>query len=327
MSKKIRSLVVSLICCFALSGCFDKKDENALVVGLSSDYPPFEFQQGGEVVGFDVDIASEIAKRNDKKLIIKDMPLYSLIASLQNNSLDLIVSGISPTDERKNIVSFSHIYYKSKMAVLFESTKSSVKEAGDLKGKIIGVQTGSTMEAYLADHDKFPEVTVLSQDSNNQLIEHLKIGRVDAVLLDLDQAVEFSKMGENFAYLPIDVDDGYGFAVAIAKNNEILRNKVNECILKMQEDGTIEELKKKWLVNHEIVQNMKQENIKSENVEQDSNIDELKANPLSNDEHKVLDQDIKQEKIENSAEGVTIDSTDGIIDHNKDSNLENSVKN
>lgn len=251
MNKKIKTLLASFISFFVLTGCFEKKGNNTITVGLSSDYPPFEFQQDNKVVGFDVDLANRIAEKMNKKLIIKDMPLYSLVASLQSKNIDLVISGISPTEERQNLVAFSDIYYKNEMALLFDAKRNLIKGTKDLKGRVVGTQTGSTMETYLNDQKEFPDITVLSQDSNIQLIEHLKIGRIDAILLDLDQAIAFSKISQDFAYLPIDTENTYGFAIAMQKKDEALKKEINDILAQLKQDGTIDELKNKWVVKLE----------------------------------------------------------------------------
>ncbi|WHQ46987.1 MAG: ABC transporter substrate-binding protein [Candidatus Midichloria sp.] len=251
MNKKIKTLLASFVSFFVLTGCFGKKDDNTLTVGLSTDYPPFEFQQDNKVVGFDVDLANKIAEKMNKKLTIKDMPLYSLIASLQSKNIDLVISGISPTEERQNLVTFSDIYYKSEMALLFDAKRNLIKSTKDLRGKVVGAQTGSTMEPYLNDQKEFPDITVLSQDSNTQLIEHLKIGRIDAILLDLDQAISFSKGSQDFAYLPIYTENTYGFAIAMQKKEEALKKEINNILSQLKQEGTIDELKNKWVVKLE----------------------------------------------------------------------------
>ncbi|MDJ1256421.1 MAG: ABC transporter substrate-binding protein [Candidatus Midichloria mitochondrii] len=251
MNKKIKTLLASFISFFVLTGCFEKGDNHTITVGLSPDYPPFEFQQDNTVVGFDVDLANRIAEKMNKKLVIKDMPLYSLVASLQSKNIDLIISGISPTEERQNLVAFSDIYHKSEMALLFDAKRNLIKDTKDLKGKVVGAQTGSTMETYLDDQKEFPDITVLSQDSNIQLIEHLKIGRIDAILLDFDQAIAFNRVSQDFAYLPIDTGNTYGFAIAMQKKDEALKKEINDILSQLKQDGTIDELKNKWVVKLE----------------------------------------------------------------------------
>lgn len=271
MNNKIKIILFSIVSCLLITGCDSQKDSNTLIVGLSSDYPPFEFQQqdGKEIkiMGFDVDLANHLAEKMDKKLVIKDMSLYSLLASLQNKNLDIVISGISPTPERRNLVDFSDIYYESQISVLFDSKKNLIKDVNELKGKVVGVQTGSTMESYINDNKSFADTTVLSQDSNIQLIEHLKIGRIDAILLDLEQAIAFKKLSPNFEYLQLEVSNDYGFAVGINLKDVELKNKINELLAQMKQDGTIESLKKKWLVQQQAEQNNNDQSIRSDSLD------------------------------------------------------------
>ena len=239
------ALFTTLLC--SLSGCFDKDEDNILKVGISPDYPPFEFQQNEEIKGFDIDLANEIARKLDKKLVIKSVPIYNLISSLKNGNIDIIISGLSPTEARSKSVSFSDIYYKSKMAILYDTNKSNMKSLSDLEGKTIGVQTGTTMEAFLSDSDAVKTLTVLSQDTNNQLIEHLKIGRIDAVIMDLDQAISFLNASPSFKYFTIDTPEEYGFAVVLPKDKQDLLTQINEIIATLKNNGELDAIGKKWL--------------------------------------------------------------------------------
>ena len=271
MNITIKLILLFITSCLLVTGCFNKKDENTIVIGLSSDYPPFEFQQQDDketkVVGFDVDLANYLAEKMGKKLVIKDMSFYSLLASLHSRSLDMVISGVSPVLERQKLVAFSDIYYKSQVALLFDSKRGFIKNISDLKGKVIGVQTGSTMENYINDSKRFFGVTVLSQDSSVQLVEHLKINRIDGVLLDLDQAIAFKKLSPDFAYLPLELSDDYGFAIAMNLKDVELRSKVNELLAQMKQDGFIDVLKKKWLVQQ----------VEKNNIEQSGSVQNVES--------------------------------------------------
>ena len=255
MNKGARLVFGSLFSLFLLCGC-EKKDDDKFVIGLSADYAPFEYQsddQNHEIIGFDVDIAREIAKDMGKELVIKEMPLYSLITALKHGNIECIISGISPTKEREKEVSFSDIYYKSKMGFLVD--QKALLEAGGpknllKKSSVIGVQTGTVMQSYVADSDYFAEATAISQDSNLQLVALLKKGLVKAVLLDLDQAIVFAEK-ENLACIYLDdkkfSEQEYGFAAAVSPHNQEMLKKINDSIARMKSDGTMETIAKKFL--------------------------------------------------------------------------------
>ena len=124
------------------------KKDGKLVVGTSADYPPYEFHAtvdgNDKIVGFDMDIAQEVADDLGVKLEIKDMDFDGLLVALQANKVDMVFAGMTPTEERKENADFSDIYYEATHRFILRSgEEASVKSFDDLKGKKIGVQKGS----------------------------------------------------------------------------------------------------------------------------------------------------------------------------------------
>ena len=156
-------LSISLCACGKKNTSSNKKDvlttikENKkITLATSPDYPPFEFliSENGQskIVGFDIELAKEIAKKIGVELEIKQMDFDALIPALKSGQVDMVITGMSPNEERKKSVDFSDIYFEGKNAVLVEEKNAkNFTDEQSLKDKKIGVQKGSTQEVYVKD--------------------------------------------------------------------------------------------------------------------------------------------------------------------------------
>ncbi len=226
-------------------------DEKVLVVGMSADYPPFEYKKNGQIVGFDVDLAQEIAQQLGYTLKIQDMDFSVLIPSLQSGRIDFAMSGMTVTDVRKKNVDFSDVYFSNTFAVVLrKSTEFSHEE--DFKGKRVGVQLGTTMEKYGKEKaQSYPGMEVVPLGKNSFLIQELKAERLFGVITEQAQAVEFVKANPGLKFVPLEkTPDGYAVAFRKSSNPERipnLREKVNSILDQLQVNGRTEQLRIKWL--------------------------------------------------------------------------------
>ncbi len=251
IKKKLLCLTLSSL---LLLSCSKKEDK--LTVGCSIDYPPFEFFKNGEVVGFDVDLINEIAKRLNKKIEIKDMPFDSIIGSLQTGRIDMAISSISPTIERQKAVSFSSIYHKASFAMVSHK-KAPVNKLSELKTKTLGVQLGSIYENYfketlLSDKDSVKDVKIRTLTKIPDILQDLKSGRMDAVLMGEQEAKTAVKNNPDLIFhalpdLELSTTTSNGVAIAMPKNSPLL-TFVNEILEEMKKDGTLEKLHEKWFL-------------------------------------------------------------------------------
>ncbi|MPQ42596.1 ABC transporter substrate-binding protein [Clostridium tarantellae] len=221
------------------------KDKGKLVVGLSADYAPYEFHKiidgKDEIVGFDVEIAKEIAKDLGVQLEIKDMDFNTLVGSLPAGKIDLIISGMSPTPERAEAVDFSDIYYTATHGILVKAeNKDKYKTLDDFAGKKIGAQMGSIQADLAKNEIKNVDLKLLS-DVNNLIME-LKSGKIDGLAVELPVA-EMAMKGNTDLILstPQLEDNEGGSAVAIKKGSKGLVKQVNETIKRLQDSGKIDE--------------------------------------------------------------------------------------
>ncbi|MGL5478306.1 MAG: transporter substrate-binding domain-containing protein [Clostridium sp.] len=221
------------------------KDKGELVVGLSADYAPYEFHamiDGKDtVVGFDVDLAKEIAKDLGVKLTIKEMEFNSLLGALPAGQVDMIISGMNPDPERAKRVDFSDIYYTAQHAVLANSQNADkFKTVDDLKDKKVGAQLGSTQADITNEVIKAKDPKFLADV--NSLILELKGGKIDALVTEKPVAEMAVKSSDNLKLTNITFnDESGGNAVAVKKNEPELVAEVNKTIKKLKDSGKLDE--------------------------------------------------------------------------------------
>ena len=219
------------------------KESGKLVVGLSADYAPYEFHviEDGQdkIVGFDVSLAEEIADELDVELEIKEMDFDALITALPAGKIDLIISGMNPTEKRKKAVDFSEIYYTANHGILVKAEDvDKYTDFSDLDGLKVGAQLGSTQAELASTLIKDADFQLLSNVNN--LILELKSGKVDAIVMESAVAQIAVKNNPELAVCkPVYEETEGGNAVAIAKGNKDLVNVVNKVISRVVEDGTM----------------------------------------------------------------------------------------
>jgi polar amino acid transport system substrate-binding protein len=222
------------------------KAKGTLVIGTSADYPPYEFHKEvdgkDQIVGFDIDIAQEIAKDLGVKLEVKDMAFDGLLVALQANKIDMVFAGMTPTAERKQNADFSDIYYTATHRFIVRSgDETGITKMADLKGKKIGVQTGSVQEQIAKAN--FDAADIKSLDKVTDLILDLKNNKVDAVLAEEPVAKINVEKNSGIAIadkLVVNDPDG-GAAIAMKKNSPELQAEVNKVIKQLKDSKKIDQ--------------------------------------------------------------------------------------
>jgi polar amino acid transport system substrate-binding protein len=209
---------------------------------VAAEYPPFEYNEHGEIKGFDIDLARLVAKQLGKEALFDSMQFSSILPALGANQVDAAISTFTITEQRKKNFDFSEPYYFESLAVVFDEKKPTNK-VQQLTGKKIAVQLGSTMEIWLKK--KVPGATALVMDNNNQAIAALKAGHVDLVLMDGAQGQVFSQKNPGLSFAIISQSqDGYGIAL---KKHSPLTYEINQALNALENNGELTKLKKKWL--------------------------------------------------------------------------------
>lgn len=242
--KPYLSILLITIICF-LQGCGNNKDEKVLTLGTSLDYPPFEFSQSGTAVGFDVDIANAIAKELGYKLEIKDIDFSGLIPALKSGRVDFVMAGMSESEERKRNVDFTNLYYEAENNVLLHLKDKSFKSIEEVANKKIGVQQGSVQETELKElKQTIPTIEIVALGRNPNLVQEVKIGRIDALFISETQGKKFIEANPELSSSPLESSQA-GIAIALKKDSP-LTAKFNEALKKLESEGILAELKAKW---------------------------------------------------------------------------------
>ena len=247
----------------------NKKIKNNIVlnIGTSADFPPFEMNKNGKIVGIEIDLMNEISKETGIKFVFNDMSFKSVIASLTTNKIDLGVSGISKTEERKKSVDFTDEYINVNFALITKE-KDKNKTLKDFAGKKIAVQTGTIMQDYVVNYNKNSsekdKVNIVIMDDNSISVEALLKEKVDGFFVEELQAKVYTKMYDGLVYQEVYNKEG-GYAIALTKNSKYTKI-INNALNKIKKQGKIDKIIKKWeekYIAESLKENKKQEYIKS----------------------------------------------------------------
>ncbi|GAA2512821.1 MULTISPECIES: ABC transporter substrate-binding protein [Kocuria] len=218
-------------------------DSGTFTVCANSPYPPFEFEQDGKVVGFDMSLGDEIAKDlgREKKFVQANFETLESGAALDTGQCDAAISGITITDARKKSVDFSKPYFNDQIALL--TTKDSgIKGFDSVGDKTVGVQQATSGEDYATEKklktQQFEDVELMFQS--------LESGGVQAVSGNIST---LSKRAESNPDLEVvqTVDTNENLGVAVKKGNTELLDSVNKTLDRITSDGTMDKMKKEWM--------------------------------------------------------------------------------
>ncbi|SFA44778.1 L-arginine-binding protein [Parageobacillus thermantarcticus] len=255
--KKLLSLLVSSILLIGLlSACGGGEEKNesgaqkkVLKMGTSADYPPFEYidtAKGNEIIGFDVDLAKMITKELGYEFEIVDMDFTGLIPALQSGKVDFVLAGMTPTEDRKKNVDFSDVYYVSRNMIVSKKG-SGIKTVKDLKGKTVGVQTGSIQEGEAKKIAKTVDMKLESRNRIPELIQEIQSGRFDAAIIEDTVAKGYLKTSNGKLEghtIPTNEQEA-GSAIAFPKGSK-LRDEFNKVLQEKMKNGEVDKLIKKW---------------------------------------------------------------------------------
>ena len=256
IKKSLYLVVLSLIAVFSFfipvetvfaadTALEDIQEKGTLVIGTSADFPPYEFHStvNGKdtIVGMDISIAQKIAEDLGVELKIEDIGFDSLLPALESEKVDMVISGMSPTEERKQSVDFSEVYYTGgQNIVVREADKEIYKSTADLKGLKVGVQTGSLQETLA--QEQMPDSEILSLTKTTDLLLALKTNKVEAVLMEKPSAEAY--VGNDNQILTFDggfqLEEGeQGSAIAFKKDTQSLVAAVNSSLTEISEQDLI----------------------------------------------------------------------------------------
>lgn len=229
-----------------------RKDDTVIVVGTSADYPPFAAvdYKTGKIVGFDIDVVSEIALRLGKTVEIKDVPFAGLIFSLLSGDVSVVAAGMSPSKKRAQVVAFSDQYMQPDPFVIIVkksnnlAANSSISLDG-LVGKRVSVNSGYTAETYLSEKEG---IDLVRLGTPAESIMALKSGAVDAFVCAQSVVNAIFSNRDLLQDLEVAVvpDTGDGCALVVRKDNTKLLDEINVALDAMKRDGTLTGIQAKW---------------------------------------------------------------------------------
>ncbi|MFO7818158.1 MAG: amino acid ABC transporter substrate-binding protein [Thermodesulfobacteriota bacterium] len=222
------------------------KDRGVLVIGLDDAFPPMGFRDDqGELIGFDIDAAEELGNRLQIDIKWQPTAWDGVIHSLNADKFDCIWNGMTITDERAAKVDFTDPYIMDGQIAVVNMGDSDIASFNDLGGKVIGVQQGSSALEAVKELPQKPS-KVKEYENNPKAFLDLEAGRLDAVVVDNVAGRYFiSTRPGKFMTLPGFITKE-PFGVAFRQDDDALRNKIQDEIDAMVEDGTMGKISKKW---------------------------------------------------------------------------------
>lgn len=253
IAKKILAVVLAMmfvVACFA--GCSAKDEpKETLVMATNASFPPYEYKDGDNFAGIDVEVAEKIAEKLGMELEIQDVEFGSIIGGVQTGKFDMGMAGITVTDERKESVNFTTTYAKAKQVVIVKED-SSIATLDDLKGDgsmKFGVQQDTTGDIYASDtieNGGYGEDNVIRYKTGNDAVQALVNGKIDAVIIDNEPAKSFVAANSGLKILDgAWVEEEY--AIAVSKENAELLDKINNALEELKNDGTIQTIVDKYI--------------------------------------------------------------------------------
>ena len=215
-----------------------------LTMSTNAAFPPYEMTtDSGDFEGIDIEVAGAIAEKLGLELQVDDMDFDAALLAAQSGKSDIVMAGVTVTDERQKVMDFSDTYAEGIQSIIVPED-SDIASADDLTGKAIGTQRGTT--GYLYCTDDFGEENVIAYDDGLTAVQALNNGQVDAVVIDNAPAKEFVAANPGLKIL----DTAYAqedYAIGVAKGNTELLNAINGALEELQADGTLQSIVDKYI--------------------------------------------------------------------------------
>ena len=215
-----------------------------LVMATNAEFPPYEYHDGGEIVGIDAEIAKAIADELGMELEIEDIAFDSIIPEITSGKADMGLAGMTVTEDRKQSVDFTDTYAKSSQKIIVKED-SAIASPDDLTGVIVGVQQGTTGDIYVSDLEA-DGTTVERYNKGFEAVQALSQGKIDAVVIDGEPAKTFVAQTEGLKILEESFTDEE-YAIAVKKGNTELLEKINGALKTLKDNGTLDEIVAKYI--------------------------------------------------------------------------------
>ena len=261
-TKKVLALITAaVLATLLISGC-KASNSNVLRVGVDDSYPPMEYKDadGKTTIGFDVDVAQELAKRLGKtKVEFVSNDWTGIFAALETDKFDVIISSVSINEERLNEHSLTNPYIGNKLVIVTNKDNTSIKAPEDLKEKKVGVQAGTTSEDFCSDliaNGNMAQANLNTYPLVTQPFLDLDAGRIEAIVVDVVVAKYYISNNKDKYALSWESPDAEPMAFCFKKKDTELRDKANGILAEMQNDGTMKRISEKWF-GEDVTTNLK----------------------------------------------------------------------
>ena len=213
-------------------------------MATNATFPPYEMTtDAGDIEGIDVETAQAIADKLGLELQIDDMDFDAALLSVQQGKADIVMAGVTVTDERKAVMDFSDSYATGIQSIIVKED-SDIASVDDLAGKKIGTQRGTT--GYLYCSDDFGDENVVAYDNGLTAVQMLNNGQVDCVVIDNAPAKEFIAANPGLKLLDTAyVEESY--AIGVGKGNTELKDAINTALEELKADGTLQAIVDKYI--------------------------------------------------------------------------------
>ena len=215
-----------------------------LIMSTNAAFPPYEMTtDSGEFEGIDIETAQAIADKLGLELQIDDMDFDAALLAVQQGKADMVMAGVTVTDERQNVMDFTDSYATGIQSIIVKED-SDIASVDDLAGKKIGTQRGTT--GYLYCSDDFGDENVVAYDNGLTAVQMLNNGQVDCVVIDNAPAKEFIAANPGLKLLGTAyVEESY--AIGVGKGNTELKDAINTALEELKADGTLQAIVDKYI--------------------------------------------------------------------------------
>ena len=247
MKKIISAILAGVMLCtvlFMFSACGSTQGEagKELHMATNAAFEPYEYKEGGKVVGIDAEIADALCNKLGYKLVIDDMDFDAIITAVTSGKADFGMAGMTVTDERKKSVDFTDSYTNAIQVIIVREGENKIKSADDLKDAAVGVQLGTTGDIYVSD---IKDVKVERFNKGADAVLALTQGKVDARVIANEPSKALVAQNECLTILeePFENEE---YAICLKKGSE-LTEKFNSALKELKADGTVDDIIKKYI--------------------------------------------------------------------------------
>ena len=257
MNKKIYYMLligiimfcVGVIVVTTLKNSENSNRENMLVVGLDDSFPPYGYRdENNEIVGLDIDLAKAVGEKIGMEVVFQPISWASKEQELNSGNIDCIWNGFAYNPEREKVMTLSRKYLKGEMYFMLKGD-SNIKTQDELVGKKIGVQSGSVQEADLEKSELGKQSQIISYTDFLTACMDLEMGGIDAVYSSSIYG-NYIIESKNKYYITIssfDISTASGSVIAFKLGNIELKEKIENTLVELENEGKLEEISKKWL--------------------------------------------------------------------------------